>query len=80
MTEETKAVDAAGANDSLQIDLIDGVTGDGGYAKFTGWSKRRCYYLLEQGLLPGGKLGGRWIGSRWRVRAFLSKLTNGDTT
>ena len=62
----------------LSDDIIDGVTGKNGYASFTGWSIRRCYYLLKKGFLPGGKLGGRWIGSKCQVRAHISKLASGD--
>ena len=75
---EIRTPDSAEAVNQLHADLIDGVTGDNGYAAFTGWSARRCYYPLDKGLLPGGKLGGRYVGSKRRVREYLRELTNGD--
>jgi hypothetical protein len=59
-------------------DLLDGVAD---YVAFLGanrFNKRRVFYLLEKGLLPGGKIGRRWIGSKARVRERLAQLTAGE--
>ncbi len=56
-------------------DRLDGV---GEYAKFTGFNERRCYYLLERGLLPGGKLGKGWIGSKRTVTKYLDEIAAGN--
>ena len=55
-------------------DLLNGVDN---FAEFTGWTRQRCYYLLERGLLPGGKIGNRWIGSKRAVTAYLTKIATG---
>ena len=55
-------------------DLLDGVPA---IAAFTGWSDRRCYYLLQKGLLPSGKIGNRYIGSKRVYREFLTKIASG---
>lgn len=56
-------------------DLLDGVPA---FARFTGFTERRCYYLLERRQLPGGKLGKKWAGSKEVVRKFLADLTSGE--
>ena len=61
--------------DEQSDDRLDGV---GDYAGFTGFNKRRCYYLLEHGLLPGGKLGARWIGSKRAVTKHLDEIATGN--
>lgn len=55
-------------------DMLNGVAD---YAKFTGWSERRCSYLLEKGLLPGGKVGRLWVGSKSITREHLAKIAKG---
>ena len=59
---------------TLRDDLLDGVPA---FARFTGFTERRCYYLLERRQLPGGKLGKKWAGSKEVVRQFLANLTGG---
>ncbi len=61
-------------DDNLAEDLLDGANA---YAKFIGWSPRRVYYALEKGLLPGGKFGDRWLGSKRVVAARIRELTTG---
>ncbi len=61
--------------DEQSNDRLDGVDD---YAGFTGFKKRRCYYLLERGLLPGGKLGARWIGSKRTVTEYLDEIAGGN--
>jgi hypothetical protein len=31
-------------------------------------ARRRVFYLLEQGELPGRKMGGKWISSKRAIR------------
>ena len=59
------------SENDLADDLLDGVAA---YSKFTGWPPRKIYYLRERGLLPGGKMGNRWIGSKRVVRDRLGRL------
>ena len=59
------------SHDSLAEDLLNGVAA---YSEFIGWPPRRCYYMLERGQLPGGKIGNRWIGSKRVVRRRLESL------
>lgn len=33
--------------------------------------ERATYHLLARGQLPARKVGGRWVASRARLRAFL---------
>ncbi len=56
-------------------DLLDGVAA---FARFTGFSERRCYYLLESGMLPAGKIGAKWIGSKHAIAAYLSRVSSGQ--
>ena len=60
------------SDDSLAEDLLDGVAA---YSEFTGWNPRKIYYMLEKGLLPGGKSGNRWLGSKQVVRRHLKSIT-----
>jgi hypothetical protein len=32
---------------------------------------RQTYHLLNTGQLPARKVGGRWVGSRKKLRAYL---------
>lgn len=56
-------------------DLLDGA---GAFAVFTGFPKRRVYYLLERGLIPAGKLGSTWVGSKTAVRRALAQIATGQ--
>jgi hypothetical protein len=38
----------------------------------------QVYRLLEQRLLPAGKMQGKWIASRKRLMQFHEDLTNGN--
>jgi hypothetical protein len=55
-------------------DLLRGVKP---IAEFIGEDERRTYYLLEQRLLPAGKLGSSWVASRRKLREFYDRLTEG---
>ncbi len=70
MTENTSPPE-----DDLADDLLDGAKD---FAVLTGWSERRCFYLLERKQLPGGKIGDRWIGSKRRVRQHLARVAAGE--
>ncbi len=52
-------------------DTLQGVTAIGGYI---GKSRRQTYYLLEQRLIPGFKLGGQWHMRKSTYLAHLEKL------
>jgi hypothetical protein len=38
-------------------------------------SERQTFHLLERGLLPAGKVGEKWVGSRKTLRAHMLKIT-----
>jgi hypothetical protein len=39
---------------------------------------RQTFHMLENGLLPAGKVGEKWVGSRTTIRAALLKITGAD--
>jgi len=49
------------SNDALAGDILWGVNGDNGIARFIGRSEREAYYLIEKGMIPVKKLGHRTI-------------------
>jgi hypothetical protein len=59
------------AASDLASDLIWGTTEIGEYI---GRPERAVFYMLNQGLLPGKKLGGRWVASKAKLRAYLTEL------
>jgi hypothetical protein len=50
-----------------EIESLDIVWGAAAIAKVIGRSGRQAFYLLENGSLPGRKLGGRWVASRQKL-------------
>jgi hypothetical protein len=40
---------------------------------------RRTYYLLGRGVIPAGKLGAQWIGSKSAINDHLRRVTRGQT-
>ena len=40
---------------------------------------RRAYYLLENGLIPAGKLGDKWIGRKSRLDAHIDAQLDAET-
>lgn len=56
-------------------DLLDGVKA---IAKFTGFSERRTFYMLEKSYLPAGKVGSRWLGSKRLMREALARIAAGE--
>ncbi len=39
-------------------------------------SERKTFYLLERGLLPGGKVGARWVASKSAIAEHFRRLTS----
>jgi hypothetical protein len=35
-------------------------------------TERETFYLLENGLIPGRKIGGKWVASRARLLAYCT--------
>lgn len=57
-------------------DALDGVHA---IAAFLGLPERRVYELLMRRQLPGvGKIGGKYRGSKARLRAYHSDVTSGQ--
>ena len=50
----------------------DAVWGVDEIAIVVGRTRRVTQWLLQNGELPGRKVGGRWVASRRRLRAFLA--------
>jgi hypothetical protein len=46
-------------------------------AKVLSLTERQCWYLLERGILPARKIGGKWVASR---RALLRAVLQSDET
>jgi hypothetical protein len=57
MTEDNKA-----------LDLIWGVSA---IAKVIGRTDRQTFGMIEKGLLPTKKVGGRWVAERGKLIAFF---------
>ena len=45
-----------------------------------GESERAAYYLLENRIIPAGKLNGIWIASRSALKEHYRELTSGRRT
>jgi len=59
----------------LADDLLDGADE---IARFTGWSKRRVFYLLEKGQLPAFKVGNKWCARRSALVQHIERLERGE--
>ena len=62
------------SDDNLSADLLRGVHQ---IAEFIDELHRRTYYLLENGLLPAGKLGAVWIASKSKLRTRYAEIVAG---
>ena len=51
--------------DTLAADLLHGC---GAIAEFIGVKPRRCFYMLERGVLPARKDGGIWVSAKSVLR------------
>ncbi len=38
--------------------------------------ERKTVYMLERGLLPGGKVGARWVASKSAIAEHFRRLTS----
>jgi hypothetical protein len=56
---------------TLADDLLVGADAIAG---FTGWSRRRVFYLIEQGQLPHFKVGGRLHAKKSSILAWIAEL------
>jgi hypothetical protein len=55
----------------------DKLEGTAAIAAELGVSPRRAHYLLERSLIPAGKIGGRWIASKRRLREHFAAVAAG---
>ena len=60
--------------DALGDDILRGIKA---IAAFIGENERRTYYLAENNLIPCGKLGAVWIGSKSTLREHYARLVGG---
>jgi hypothetical protein len=59
-------------DDGIGSDLLKGVNQ---ISKFIDEDERTTYYLLEKRRIPAGKMGGKWVASKRKIRARYDKLT-----
>ncbi len=59
------------STEKLANDLLFGA---GAIADELGVPIRKAFYLLEEGLIPGSKVGRTWAGSRRDLREHFAKL------
>jgi hypothetical protein len=62
-------------NETLADDKLRGVVE---ISTFIDEPKGRTYYLLENGIVPAGKIGRSWIASKAVLRAHYRRITNAD--
>ena len=62
-------------SEALCDDLLDGAEE---IAQFTGWPRRRVFYLLERKLIPGFKVGNRWTARKSSLRRYFQELESGE--
>ena len=56
----------------------DLIAGGPAIAAELGETKRRAYYLLETGLIPGFKIGNRWYVRRSTLATLIDRLERGE--
>jgi hypothetical protein len=66
---------AVGEPSDIASDKLNGV---GEISEFINEPERRTYYLLAKKLIPAGKLGSIWIGSKRVLRAHYAQLTGAE--
>ena len=54
------------------VDLDEPIWGAEAIANEIKRNKRATFHMLEKGLLPAERVGGRWVSTRRRLRAFFS--------
>ena len=59
---------------SLKHDILRGAAA---ISDFIGESERRTLYKLEKGLIPAGKDGRNWVGSKRLIREHYERITAG---
>jgi hypothetical protein len=55
----------------LKMSSDDIIWGASKIGAAVGLSRRSAYYALESGLLPGTKIGSKWVASRERLLAAV---------
>ena len=71
----TRSGDVRSQDEPLSADLLDGADE---IAAFTGWPRRRVFYLLEKKLIPGFKVGNRWTARKSRLKRYIEELEGGE--
>ena len=56
-----------------QTDKLDLIWGVSAIAKIIGRTDRQAFGMLEKGLLPAKKVGGRWVVERSKLADFFMK-------
>ena len=61
-----------GGHTSPEQSDLDIVWGCAAIARVIGRTERQTFHLCSKGQLPVEKIGGRWVGSRRRLRRHLT--------
>jgi hypothetical protein len=74
--EDTECLMARGAtmSEELGSDILRGIIE---ISQFTGENQRRTTHLLENRLIPAGKIGNSWYASKTRLREHYARITAG---
>lgn len=64
----------------LHLDRLEGVDAiaDFIYGRADKKARRRTQYMCERGLIPCGKIGRLWVGSRRKIQAHLDAVASGE--
>ena len=54
------------------------IWGASSIAKAIGRTNRQTFHLLDRGLLPAKKVGGRWVAERTQLLSFFTTVVPGD--
>jgi len=68
----SKKVTGMGSHSDSEPNANDLLWEVGPISAEVGLSERRTFYLLEKGLLPGRKIGRKWVSSRAALREALA--------
>lgn len=72
--QSASVVSEDGHPDSLKNDILRGAAA---ISDFIGESKRRTLYKLECGIIPAGREGRNWVGSKRLIRQHYNRITSG---
>jgi hypothetical protein len=63
------------SEEELGSDIVRGISA---ISRFIGEDERRTFHLLENKLIPAGKIGNSWYASKNKLREHYSRVTAGN--